>query len=195
MAYLLGFIASDGYIRLDTNEIGIGLSAVDKNQLIQFREVIGGRQISEYTTSEGFETVKWVFTSQKVKEELSKYNIVPQKTFKLQPPIKLNQKFWIDYIRGYFDGDGSVNYLASNKALRWQICSATPEILQWIIDFLYEEYNIPKVKILEQQRKEKLYYFQYSTNATKEIYKILYTENSWFLQRKKDKFEEILKKI
>ena len=195
LAYFLGFLASDGYIRKDNNEIGIGLSAVDKQQLEQFRSVIGGREINAYTTNEGFSVVKWVFTSQKVKEELKKYSIIPQKTFKLLPPTKLERKYWIDYIRGYFDGDGSVNYLTSNKALRWQICSATPEILYWIIDFLYEEYNIPKVSVLTAQRKEKLYYFQYSTNATKEIYKILYTKDSWFLQRKKDKFEEILKKI
>lgn len=195
MAYLLGFIASDGYVKKDTNEIGIGLSAIDKEQLEQFRVIIGGRDINEYTTNEGFEVVKWVFTSQKVKEILSTYSIIPQKTFKLMPPLKLERKYWIDYIRGYFDGDGSVNYLTSNKALRWQICSATPEILQWIIDFLYEEYNIPKVNILSQKRKETLYYFQYSTNAVKEIYKILYTKDSWYLKRKKEKFDEILKKI
>lgn len=196
MAYLLGFLASDGYISLKRNEIGIGLSAVDKEHLIQFKNAIGGREVEEYTTEEGFPTVKWVFTSEAVKKELVKYNIIPQKTFKLLPPIELDKKYWIDYIRGYFDGDGSVNYLSGNKALRWQVCSATKEILQWIIDFLYEEYNIPKVNILVQDRnKNSLYYFQYSTNSTKKIYNILYTPNSWYLKRKKEKFEEILKKI
>ena len=196
LAYLLGFLASDGYIAKDTNTIAIGLSAIDKEQLEKFKNEIGGRDIEEYTTNEGFETVKWSFTSQKVKQELANYYIVPQKTFKLLPPYHLEKKYWIDYIRGYFDGDGSINYLTSNKALRWQICSATPEILKWIIDVLYKEYNIPKVNILTQKRKNNiLYYFQYSTNATKNIYNILYTKDSWYLKRKKDKYEENLKKI
>lgn len=194
LAYLLGFIASDGYVSKDRNEIGIGLSAVDKEHLIQFQKVIGGRNIDEYTTNDGFDVVKWVFVSETAKTELAKYNIIPQKTFKLLPPKQLEKKYWIDYIRGYFDGDGSVNYL-NQGALRWQICSATKEILQWIIDFFYEEYNIPKVNILMQMKTNPLYYFQYSTNATKQIYNILYTEDSWYLKRKKDKFEEILKKI
>ena len=65
-----------------------------------------------------------------------------------------------------------------------------------MINFLYEEYNIPKVNIMSQDRTNgKLYYFQYSTNATKTIYNILYTKDSWYLKRKKDKYEEILKKI
>lgn len=196
LAYLLGFLASDGTVSKDRNEIALGLSAVDREILEKFYNTIGGRPIDDYITADGFNISRWVFTSQKVKQELSKYSIVPNKTFVLQPPYKLNKKYWIDFIRGYFDGDGSVNFLVSNKALRWQICSATKEILEWIVNFLYEEYNIPKVSILRQSRKNApLYYFQYSTNATKQIYKILYTENSWFLQRKKHKFEEILKKI
>ena len=195
MAYLLGFIAADGSIAKNRNEISIGLSSIDRSHLEQFKKTIGGRKIDDYITSNGYETSKWTFTSQRVKQELSKYNIIPEKTFKLKPPLILNRKYWIDYIRGYFDGDGSVNYLINNKSLRWQICSATKEILEWIINFFYEEYNIPKVNIYVQKRKHNLYYLQYSTNATKQIYQILYTNNSWFLQRKKDKFDEIIKKI
>jgi hypothetical protein len=195
-AYFLGFVAADGSISKDRNAISIGLSAIDREQLEKFKETIGGRNIEEYTTNKGFDTIKWSFTSEKVKAELARYSIVPCKTFILKPPYLLDRKFWIDYIRGYFDGDGSVNYLTSNKALRWQVCSATPEVLQWMIDFLYEEYNIPKVNIMSQDRTNgKLYYFQYSTNATKSIYNILYTKDSWYLKRKKDKYEEILKKI
>lgn len=197
MAYFLGFLAADGYIAKDNNNIAIGLSAVDKGHLEKFRDIIGGRKIDEYTTTEGFQVAKWVFTSKKVKEELVKYNIIPQKTFTLTPPLALKRKYWIDYIRGYFDGDGSINYLNSNKSLRWQICSAKPEILQWIIDFFYEEYNIPKVNIQIQYRENRkpIYSFQYSTNSTKMIYNILYTDDSWYLDRKKEKFEEVLKKI
>lgn len=196
MAYLLGYLASDGSISKNRNEISLGLSTIDREILEKFREVIGGRPIDDYVTQNGFSVSKWVFTSQRVKDELTKYSIVPNKTFTLTPPYALNKRYWIDYIRGYFDGDGSVNYLVSNKALRWQVCSATKEILEWIIDWLYEEYNIPKVNIHQENKKNApLYYFQYSTNATKAIYNILYTPNSWFLKRKKDKYEEILKKI
>lgn len=196
LAYLLGFLASDGYIGKDRNVIAISLSSVDREILEKFKDIVGGRPIDDYITSDGFPVSRWVFTSQQAKGELKKYNIVPQKTFALQPPTYLDRKYWIDYIRGYFDGDGSINYLAGNKALRWQVCSATKEILEWIVSYLYEEYSIPKVNIQCEikNRQNPLYNIQYSTNATKKIYDVLYTPNTWFLKRKKDKFEEILKK-
>ena len=196
LAYLLGFLASDGTVSKERNEIALGLSSIDREILEKFHDVIGGRPIDDYITSDGFQVSKWSFTSQEAKQRLEKYSIVPNKTKILKPPYQLDKKYWIDYIRGYFDGDGSVNYLASNKALRWQICSATKEVLEWIVDFLYNEYHIPKVNIYSQPRKNiSLYYFQYSTNATRMIYNILYTPNTWYLKRKKDKFEEILEKI
>ena len=61
-------------------------------------------------------------------------------------------------------------------------------------DVLYIYYNIPKVSILNStaNRKNPCYYFQYSTIATKEIYKILYTKNSLYLKRKKELFEKVI---
>lgn len=193
MAYILGFLASDGTVRKDKNEIKLSLSSIDKEILEKMQKEIGGRPIQDYITQKGFSVSSWTLTSQKIKEDLQKYSIVPNKTFCLKPPILLPKVYWIDYIRGYFDGDGSINSLQNGKSLRWQICSATPEILEWIVNFLYTDYNIPKVSILSQKRKGVLYYFQYSTRATQEIYKILYTPNSFFLKRKKDYFQEIIR--
>lgn len=197
MAWILGFIASDGSIRKGENEIKIGLSKVDSEILERIKEEMSLQMpVKFYTTTEGYECCRLQWTNEQHKKDLATYHIVPQKTYCLLPPDKLDRKYWIDYIRGYFDGDGSINYLQSNHALCWQICAATSGILQWIIDFLYEEYNIPKVNIHQMARPNgPLYYFQYSTNATKMIYKILYTPNSLYLQRKKDKFEEVLTKI
>lgn len=201
MAWILGFIAADGSIRKDSNSIKITLSRIDKEILEKIRKEIEiTNPIKDYTTNKGFEISEFVWTCEQHKKDLEKYNIVPNKTFKIKPPYKLNREFWIDYIRGYFDGDGSVNLIKNsngrgNGNLRWQLCSATPEILQWIIDFLYEEYQIPKVSIQVQKRKENLYYFQYGSKATRQIYDILYNESPMFLKRKKEHYQEILSKV
>ena len=201
LAWILGFIAADGSIRKDSNSIKITLSKVDKEILEKIKEEIKiENPIKDYITNKGFEISEFIWTCEQHKKDLEKYNIIPDKTFKLKPPYKLNKEFWIDYIRGYFDGDGSVNLIKNsngrgNGNLRWQVCGAVPEILQWIIDFLYEEYQIPKVLIQTQRRKEKLYYFQYSSKATRQIYNILYNDSKMFLKRKKEHYEEILNKI
>ena len=201
MAWILGFIASDGTIRKDSNEIKISLSIKDKDVLEKIKIAINlDEPIKEYTTTTGYDCCSLKWTCEEHKKDLALYSVVPQKTFILKPPYLLNKKYWIDYIRGYFDGDGSVNFIESNgkkhyTALRWQVCSATKEILQFILDVL-ESYGIPPVKIQTQKRKNNpLYCIQYSTNSTKKIYNILYTENCLFLDRKKKQFEKNIQLI
>ena len=195
MAYLLGFLASDGTVDKKNNRIKIGLSSIDKEFLVKIKEELKYEgDIFNYITSNGFSVSELTFTSQQIKKDLARYNIVPNKTLTFKFPKNLNKKYWIDFIRGYFDGDGSVS-TAGNNAIRWQICSATKNVLETIVDFFYEEYHIKKVSILEQPRKNNtLYYFQYSTNATKEIFSILYKKNSLKLPRKYLKFKELIMK-
>ena len=197
MAWLLGFLAADGTVSSSNNTIKIGLSAKDKEILEKIKqEVEIENNIVEYTTKDGFDCVDLHWTCAKHKQELAKYGITPNKTFTIKPPIQLSAEYYIDFIRGYFDGDGSIN-LIQGKNLRWQICGATPEILEWIIDILYEQYNIPKVSVHCDMHRSKhnYYYFQYSTNATKQIYNILYTNNSLYLNRKKEHFDNIIQMI
>lgn len=195
MAYLLGFLASDGTVDKKNNRIKIGLSSIDKKFLMEIKEELKYEgDILDYITSNGFSVSELTFTSRQIKNDLARYNIVPNKTFTFKFPKNLNKKYWIDFIRGYFDGDGSVS-TAGENAIKWQICSATKDVLETIVDFFYEEYHIKKVSILEQSRKNNtLYYFQYSTNATKEIFSILYKKNSLKLPRKYLKFKELVMK-
>ena len=194
MAYLLGFLASDGTIDKKNNRIKIGLSSIDKDFLIMIKKELGYEgDILDYQTSNGFNVSELTFTSQQIKKDLAKYNIVPNKTFTYTFPESLNKKYWIDFIRGYFDGDGSVS-TAGPHAIRWQICAANKQVLEKIIDFFYEEYSIEKVSILVQMKEHPLYYFQYSTTATKKIFSILYKENCLKLPRKYFKFKELVMK-
>lgn len=193
MAYILGFLASDGTVRKNANEIKVSLNAKDSCFLESIKnELHSDKDIKFYTTSDGFDCCTFSFTSKTIKEDLSKYNIVPAKTFTFKFPTNLSRKYWIDFIRGYFDGDGSIS-TAGTGAIKWQISSATEDVLIKIVDFFYEEYGIPKVNIIKTKRIHDFYNISYSTNATRKIYQILYTENSLFLPRKKEKYESILK--
>lgn len=205
MAWLLGFLASDGTVRKNSNEIKIGLAIKDKEILEKIKEELQLQiEVKDYVTNTGYDACTLQWTCEEHKRDLADYHIIPAKTFVLKPPVeKLDRKYWIDYIRGYFDGDGSINLIANsngrgNGNLRWQVCSATPELLEWIVDFFYEEYGIPKVNLQAQNRpgsQHTLYCIQYSSRATRQIYNVLYTPNSLYLKRKKEHFEEILAKV
>lgn len=196
MAWLLGFLASDGTVSSSDNTIKIGLSAKDREILEKIKaEVEIENKIVEYTTQDGFDCVDLHWTCKEHKEELAKYGITPKKTFTIKPPTLLDPQYYIDFIRGYFDGDGSVNLIHSYGApigLRWQVCGATSEILEWIVETLHQQYNVPPVKVYRDNNRGHYYYFQYSTKAVHMIYDILYTPNSLFLERKKKHFDEII---
>ena len=200
MAWVLGFLASDGNVSKNDNAIKISLSSKDKEILEKIKSLIEiENPIKDYTTHDGFDYSSLQWTCKQHKKELAEYSIVPNKTFILQPPYKLSEEYRIDYIRGYFDGDGSINLIKNSNGrgygnLRWQVCSATKEILQWIMDVFEKQYNIPPVSIGTQERVHTLYYIQYSTNATKKIYEVLYNESGMYLKRKKEHYEEILQK-
>lgn len=193
MAWLMGFLASDGSISSKNNSIKIGLSAKDKEILERIREELKlkDNHVSSYTTSNGFDVVELRWTCAQHKQDLARYGIIPNKTFNLKPPYELNSQYYLDFIRGYFDGDGSVSQ--KQNALCFAICSATKEILEFIIEVL-AMYDVPRVKIYEDRRGKNInYYFNYSTNATKQIYNLLYQTNSnLYLKRKKDKFEKLI---
>lgn len=197
MAWILGFIASDGTIRKSSNSIKIGLSIVDKEILERIKNEVGIEpEIKIYTTSKGYECASLSWTSEEHKNDLAKYNIIPDKTFQLKPPLILNKKYWIDYIRGYFDGDGSINYIQATNSIRWQVCGALPEMLEFIVNHLYNEYNIPKVTIQKQSHNGGiLYYIQYAKRSSRMIHEILYTPNSLYLTRKKEKFDFLFEMI
>jgi len=201
MAWILGFLASDGTISSKDNTIKIGLSRKDRDVLEKIKQEINlDEPIKDYTTRTGFDCSSLSWVCEEHKKSLAKWHVVPCKTFKLVPPHNLPKEYWLDYIRGYFDGDGSICLISTtgkkkSTVLRWQVCSATPEILSFILDFFYEEYKVPRVNIQVQKRsdaKSLLYSIQYSTNATRMIYGFLYPENCLYLNRKKSYFDDIM---
>lgn len=201
MAWLLGFLASDGCISSQRNRIILNLSFTDREILEKIKEELKiENSIIDYENNKGFKCSELSWTSEKQVKDLAEYSITPKKTLILKPPYKLDKKYWIDYIRGYFDGDGSVNLIQNSNGrgagnLRWQICSATKEIVEFVLNYFETELNIPKVAIQIRPDKNPLYIIQYSSIATRTIYNHLYTKNSLCLKRKKDHFDNIISQI
>lgn len=199
MAYILGFIAADGTVREKSNEIKITLSSVDKELLEKIREELNSdRPLREYSDNNGYSKVELDFTSPIIKSKLKEYGIIPNKTYSLKPPYKLNEDFIPDYIRGYFDGDGCITRTGyKGNGIEFKIVSACREILAFFEEYFNKKYNQNKSHIYTRKKEEtklQLYDLRYSTNFSKELYNILYTPNSLYLKRKKEKYEQLLMK-
>ena len=110
----------------------------------------------------------------------------------------MNEDFIPDYIRGYFDGDGCITRTGYNgNGIEFKIVSASKEILVFFEDYFNKKYKQNKSHIYTRKKEEsklQLYDLKYSTNFSKELYNILYTPNSLYLKRKKEKYEQLLMK-
>ena len=130
MAYLLGFLMADGNVSSTDNKIQICLSEEDADYLTLFYNELGGAPIAHYTQNNGKQKIcRWQCLSSKIKKDLISYDVIPNKTGFAKIPSKLNQKFYPDFIRGYFDGDGSV-WKEKSGAVGFGLTSHNPEILE-----------------------------------------------------------------
>jgi intein/homing endonuclease len=65
--------------------------------------------IYQYESTDGHLASSLSFTSKKIRQTIESYGIGNNKTFKLHNlPDNLPKEFLVDYIRGFFDGDGSI---------------------------------------------------------------------------------------
>lgn len=180
--YLLGFLAADGSIQKD-GSIKIGLSSVDKDFLEMIKKSLESNYpIREYQTKDGFNISEFVFRSEKIKNQLQNYGIINRKTYSFEFPKNLPEQYWLDFIRGYFDGDGT--FCLSGSYIRSSLCGYNQNFLQDVINILYEKYDIPKVKIYKDKRNN-VYYFQYSQHSSEKLYRLFYKEKpNLYLPRK-----------
>lgn len=195
MAYILGFLAADGFVSSKENRISIQLQESDQDFLEKIKELIqSDRPIKNYLTNAGRSTCKLEVWSSEWKKDLAIYNIVPNKTFILMPPDRLDSQYYFDYIRGYFDGDGSIYVNLNKYKNEFKIIGASYDLITWMYNqFIEQGINI-SFKTFFTDHNVKMYEVISNNKQTiKKIYQLFYTsENVFCLQRKRQKFELIV---
>ena len=194
MAYIMGLWAADGNVDSKENRLDLELNSLDLEILEKIRnELQSERPIKVYQCQNGYIKNKLLFWSSHIKHKFAEYGIVPNKTYSkdFHAPYKLNKQYWIDYIRGFFDGDGCVK---KNTSLTFELNSINQQFLKDIQDFFLKKYNIQTSLSIAHNRPNQYTMYRlycYGNNA-KKIYEVLYTPNSLFLKRKYDRWQELL---
>ena len=138
-AYWLGFFAADGYVYQRSknnsgNFCGINISRKDREHLEKLRKFMDSNvKIIDHIQTEGFSNntpmSKIIFNSNEMVSDLINKGVVPRKSLILEPP-KIKEEFYLPYILGYFDGDGSI-FQTKNKEFGINFIG-TKETLEWI---------------------------------------------------------------
>lgn len=192
-AWLLGFIAADGYLpntRGAKNRVTITLARKDEEILHLIKQELGYEgQIYQFMAGKNsqYESSSLAFTSKKIREQIENYGIVNNKTFVLKKLPELPEEFLIDFIAGFFDGDGSVFY-KKDHGINMSFCCANYDFLKEIRDFLANKCDVRKVNINSYQRKNIIYEIKYGKEDSLKLGKIFYENNYLRLPRKKEKY-------
>lgn len=138
-AYWLGFLAADGCVH--QNYIIITLQKRDIDHLEKFKKFLNADsvKIQEYSqqtsySNQSHDYVRFSIGCKQMAQDLKKHGIKEAKSLILSKP-NIDEKFYYDWLRGYFDGDGCISY--SKKDNQWQSnVLSTKEVCQWIITTL-----------------------------------------------------------
>lgn len=193
MAYILGLLGSDGCVARNKNVVYIELQRQDKEILEKINTILENeRPISDYVTGRGYENSKMYFYSSEIKKDLAKYNIIPNKTYDKQYkfPELLEEKYYFDYFRGLFDGDGCIK--STNPTITWQIDTSSKDIANKICEYL-NRYGIEvKISVLPKTNIDIYRVYCYNKKNCRKIFELLYNNTDLYLKRKYLKFVELL---
>ena len=194
MAYVLGLIITDGCI----SKTGvISLSMNDKELLEKVKKAMGSaHNITPSKHQKGL--YYFHFAREKLVEDLHKFGIFPRKSLTVKFP-EILQEYLPDFIRGIFDGDGSVFFDKRRPKfpLRSKFVSGSEAFIRGLVASL-ETLGMPKRTIYRQRTKNGWsYMFAYDHKDSIKLFDILYknTQNRLFLERKYNRFLEGLREV
>lgn len=129
-AYWLGFLYADGCVHSTNNEISLQL--IDKEHIEKFKTAIGAinHKITEIH-SKKYENAKTLYMfsikDKQLHQDLQFWGCLSQKTLKLEKIPNIPRDYVSHFIRGYFDGDGSLHYLKGTDNYRISFtCGSAP---------------------------------------------------------------------
>lgn len=127
-AYWLGFIYADGNVNKAQNTLRINLQAKDSGHLVKLNKSICGnfnvRIYDEIHQDKIYPMSQILIYSTNMVKDLIEHGVFPNKTDKIIFP-DLPDKLVRHFIRGYFDGDGSICERKHKKRLSDLSCSFT----------------------------------------------------------------------
>lgn len=160
MSYMLGYITADGCVikrKNRRNSYTLNITSKDRKHLSVIRKILN----SNYPISIKYNSQKMPYSqiqicNREMCEDLMSLGILPRKTSHLKL-IEVSEKYFPDFVRGFFDGDGTVYIYNVNGTpqIKAGFISASLAFLQNINLRICRALNIPFKKIHQFSPKNK----------------------------------------
>lgn len=193
-AYWAGFLAADGNVDLK-NRVRLMLKYDDIGHLEKFKQALNSTHTISSNTTE-YNRCSFEFTSPYICDILDiNYNIVPNKTDRLIFPKHIPDEYLRHYIRGYFDGDGSIcesfsNANSTTSSLYATFASGSESFSIALFNYLKEYLKLGGH--LQSFRDSVKWQLKYNTNDAKTLLDYMYKDSAVYLDRKYDLYVKLV---
>ena len=198
MAYVLGFIFADGNIVYTKRHTWFwSIQITDKEILEKIKKEIDSSHIisEKKKIQNNKQLYRLQIGSKDMCNDLLRLGLTEKKSKTILFP-EIPKKYFSDFLRGYFDGDGGVWIGLKNKNQKSKTYTISTFFTSGSKDFLISlKYNLANRGLLGGSliKKERGFDLKYSVKDSLILYKIMYNnECSLFLKRKKERFEKYI---
>ena len=202
-AYWLGFLYADGYVT-STNvpAVGLSLAIKDRGHVEKFRRALNASQpIREYTTTGGYTPgcryCRLLLIGQQFYDNAVRQGILEHKTHVLAPP-SIPEEFNRHFIRGYFDGDGSLtSYVNAYNTVTYTLkFTGTKALLNWINDQVEQNCGFRTKNLYKRRPTDVVVSLEFgSTKRTLAVAHWLYQNSHVYLDRKYQRYQDMVKLV
>lgn len=201
MAYVLGFWFADGSVeyspQIRARYVRVG--STDKDVIYYIKRVLQAKHRVIKTLRPGHKTYYLLrIGNRELFDDLGALGVVVRKSNIIKFPQIPNQYF-VDFIRGYFDGDGCVSLEKSKsgsyKRVVTVFTSGSKEFLEAIQSELHMRFGftITKISFVKSHGEFGAFQLRYSTRNSLRLYLLLYADNqAFYLKRKFNVFRNYL---
>ena len=195
-AYFLGFLYADGYNNTDRNSVALSLKEEDKeileilNNLLQPNKPL---QYVEFKATNSSNQYRLVIANKHISQTLVELGCGKAKTHNLKFPTEEQVPSHLirHFVRGYFDGDGSVS---GDKQKQFSFVG-TIDFLLPLQQILVKELNFSKTKLDQrhEDREDSIRALRYcGINQCITFRDWLYKDATIYLERKKNIFDSCI---
>lgn len=195
-AYYLGLLLTDGNVykykkrKADQYKIQLSLKSEDVYIIEKFKmELNSKNKISHYSNAKKDECVFQIGSTEMAKD-LLKYGICERKTFIAQLTNLIPKELYRHYIRGVFDGDGTV-YINKFGKLKFGFYGTHKLVLQ-VRNYLISQIGVNENSVYDKETVSFILFSQEKDIFN--FYKLMYNDSKFYLKRKKEKFEDYFDK-
>ena len=210
-AYWLGFLYADGFIQKEgvkgcSKKVGLTLAEIDKPHIEKFKAAIkSNAKIGTYKVSGGYNLnsiySRVILCDPKLVNDLIQKGCCEHKTDILKFPTedKVPRELLKHFIRGYFDGDGSLSYVRPNIDVERYVPSykirftGTDNILTGIMnEFMKNDVTQRLYPLTKRKPEHTVLNFEVGGNIKAyKIAKWLYKDATVYLDRKYQRYLDL----